>query len=874
MNKNILPPKLTLRFFRWYCHPDYREDIEGDLLERFERRVKGKGVGAAKWGFFTDVMRLFRPGIIKPLARNPDLNHYDMFKHNLKIGYRNLLHKKVYSLINISGLTAGMVVAMFIGLWLHDELTFNQNHKNHHSIAQVMQHQTINGHIFTQDAIPMPLGPELKDRYGSDFKYIVMSSWYGDHILSNKEVKISKKGGFMENDAPYLLSLKMLKGTLDGLKEPGSILLSSSTARALFGASDPMDEVLKIDNDLNVAVRGIYEDLSHNSRFQKLTFIAPWELYVSSDDWLKDARDNPNWGNNSFQLFAQIADHADMTQVSDKIKKVKYNNQDESEHVFNAEIFLHPMTDWHLRSNWENGVKTGGLIQYVWLFGIVGVFVLFLACINFMNLSTAHSEKRSKEVGIRKSMGSFRSQLIGQFLSESFLVVTMAFIIAMLLIFLIIPSFNQLSGKQIVFPIANVWFWLISLGFILITGFVAGSYPSLYLSSFRPAKVLKGALKAGESAATLRKALVIFQFTVSVMLITGTIVVKNQVQYAKDRPIGYNKDGTIMIEMNAPDYYGKFELLRNELKKQDAIVEMAQSSSPLTEVWNENDGFNWEGKDPDFLPQFATIWVTPEFGKTISWEIVDGRDFSRNFSSDSAGFIVNEATVKYMGLENPVGKTVKWRGKEYKIIGVVKDILMESPFKSVKQTVYSIGNDNNVDWMELKLNPNKSASACLKIIKGIFNQYLPDVPFDYLFTDEEHAHKFASIERIGKLSGVFAALAIFISCLGLFGLASFMAERRTKEIGIRKVLGASVFDLWQMLSKEFVVLVILSCIIAIPIAYYGLTAWLQHYEYRTDLHWWFFAYAGMGALLITLLTVSFQSVKAAIMNPVNSLRSE
>ena len=782
----------------------------------------------------------FRPGIIRSLAGNQKLNRYDMFKHNLKIGYRNLLRKKVYSLINIGGLTAGMVVAMLIGLWLHDELTFNQNHKNYHDIAQVMQHQTINGHVFTQGAIPLPLGPELKDKYGSDFKYVVMSSWHGDHILSNKEIKLSKKGGFMEKDAPYLLSLKMLKGTMNGLTEPGSILLSSSTARALFGEADPMDKLIKIDNDLNVVVTGIYEDLPHNSQFRKLTFIAPWEIYISSDDWLKDARDNPNWGNNSFQLFAQIGDHADMQLVNDKIKKVKYDNQDESDHVFNAEIFLHPMKDWHLRSNWENGVKTGGLIQYVWLFGVVGVFVLLLACINFMNLSTAHSEKRSKEVGIRKSMGSFRSQLIGQFLSESFLVVTLAFAIAMLLILMIIPPFNQLSGKQMVFPLTNMWFWLISLGFVLITGFLSGSYPALYLSSFRPAKVLKGAFKAGKSAATLRKALVVFQFTVSVMLITGTIVIENQVQHSKDRPIGYDKDGTIMIEMNAPDHYGKFELLRSELKKQDAIVEMAQSSSPLTEVWNENDGFSWEGKDPDFLPQFATIWVTPEFGKTISWEIIDGRDFSRGFSTDSAGFIVNEAAVKYMGLKNPVGKTVSWRGKQYNIIGVVKDMLMESPFKSVKQTVYSIGNEKNVDWIELKLNPHKSTSASLTIIKDVFNQYLPDVPFDYLFADEEHAHKFVSIERIGKLSGIFAVLAIFISCLGLFGLATFMTERRTKEIGIRKVLGASVFNLWQMLSKEFVALVILSCIIAIPIAYYALKAWLQNYEYRTDLHWWVF----------------------------------
>ena len=868
------PPRHILRFFRWYCHPGYLEDIEGDLWERFGRNIREKGLRAANWFFLWDVIILFRPGIIRLLKGNQKLNYFDMFKHNLKIGYRNLLRKKGYSLINIGGLTAGMAVAMLIGLWLYDELTFNQYHQNYDRIAQVMQVQTINGRKFAQTSIPMPLGSELRDKYGSDFKFLVMSSWFGDHILSNNEKKLSKMGGFMDVDAPHLLSLKMLQGTMYGLKEPGSILLSSSVAKALFGKSNPIDKVIQIDNYLTVKVTGIYEDLPYNSRFRKLMFIAPWELYVSSDDWLKEARDNPNWNNNSFQLIAQVTDHADMRQVSGKIKRIKYDNQDESSRKSNAEIFLHPMKDWHLRSNWENGVKTGGLIQYVWLFGIVGVFVLLLACINFMNLSTAHSAKRSKEVGIRKSVGSVRSQLIGQFLSESFLVVFLAFVLAILLVFTVIHPFNQLAGKQMVFPFTNLHFWLISLGFVSVTGFLAGSYPALYLSSFHPVKVLKGTFKVGRSAASLRKVLVVLQFTVSVTLIIGTIMVEKQILYSKNRPVGYDQNGIIMIEMNSPDHYGKYELLRNELKKNNTIVEMAQSSSPLTGVWNENDGYSWEGKDADFLPLFATIQTTFEFGKTVGWEIINGRDFSSDFASDSAAFIVNESAVRYMGLEDPVGKIVKFGSKDYEIIGVVKDLLMESPFKLAKQTVYLIDQHENVNWMVLKLNPDKSTAASLAMVKDVFNQYIPAVPFEYVFADEDYARKFASIERIGKLSETFAILAIFISCLGLFGLASFMAEQRIKEIGIRKVLGASVLNLWQMLSREFVALVVLSSIIAIPISYYAVTGWLQNYEYRTDLSWWVFGCAVMGGLIITLLTVSLQSVKAAMVNPVNSLKSE
>ncbi|RYU96110.1 ABC transporter permease [Emticicia agri] len=800
-----------------------------------------------------------------------------MISNYFKIAFRNLLKHKGYSFINIFGLATGMSVAILIGLWIYDELSFDKYHKNYARVAQVMQHQTANGQVWSQNSIPFPLAKELRTNYGSNFKYLANSSWVGEHILTMGETKLSKTGVYMDVDAPKIFSLEMLKGSHDGLKEPNSILLAESTALAFFGNTNPLNKTLKIDSKLDVKVTGVFKDLPYNTRFKNITFIAPWDLYVSSEDWIKRARDESQWGNNSFQLFAQIADNTDFASVDKSILHAKLNRVPADEKKFNAEIFLNPMADWHLRSNWENGVKSGGLIEYVWLFGIVGVFVLLLACINFMNLSTARSEKRAKEVGIRKAIGSLRSQLISQFFSESLLIVFFAFLVSLLLVLVSIPWFNTIADKRIGILWDNPFFWLTSIGFILITGLVAGSYPALYLSSFQPVKVLKGTFKVGRFASIPRKVLVVIQFTVSITLIIGTIIIYSQIQFTKNRPIGYNRSGLMMIQKKSPDFYGKFEVLQRELKNSGAVVEMAESSSPLTGVWSNNGGFDWEGKDPNLTPDFATIWVTHDFGKTVGWQFKEGRDLSRSFSTDSSSIVVNESAIKFMGIKDPIGKMVKWGSDEkapsYKIIGIIKDMIMESPFEPVKQTIYFLS-DENSSWINLKLNPNKSASEAIATIEKVFKKIVPSAPFDYKFADQEFAAKFATEERIGTLAAVFASLAVFISCLGLFGLASFVAEQRTKEIGVRKVLGASVMNLWQLLSKDFVVLVLISCFISIPIAYFYLNGWLQRYEYRTGISWWVFIVSVAGALLITLLTVSFQAIKAATTNPVKSLKTE
>jgi hypothetical protein len=583
-------------------------------------------------------------------------------------------------------------------------------------------------------------------------------------------------------------------------------------------------------------------------------------------------------------MYVQIAPNTTFESVSARIKNAIQDNADPEDRRFNIQTFLNPMSRWHLYSEWKDGENVGGRIQFVWLFGIIGVFVLLLACINFMNLSTARSEKRAKEVGIRKAIGSMRGQLIRQFLNESFLVVLISFIGALILVTVALPPFNELADKQMSMFWTNPYFWFVSLLFIIFTSLVSGSYPAFYLSSFNAVKVLKGSFSAGRFASLPRKVLVVLQFTVSVTLIIGTIIVYRQIQHAKNRPVGYNRNSLLMIQIKSPDMIKNFAALEHELKSRGVANLVARSNSPVTAVWSNNGGFEWRDKDPNKEDGFGTIWITHDYGKTVGWEFKEGRDFSRDFGTDSVSLrgkegllysiVINEAAAQYMNLKNPVGEIIKWSGQQLRIIGVIKNMVVESPFEPVRHMVYLVNDEQASAWMNIRLNPALSASEALSKMEAAFRKVLPAVPFDYEFADTEYGLKFAAEERIGKLASVFASLAILISCLGLFGLASFIAEKRTKEIGIRKVLGASIYNLWKMLSKDFVVLVALACLIAVPLAWYFLQQWLQNYEYRTTITWWVFAVAIAGALVITLLTVSFQAVKAALSNPVKSLRTE
>ncbi|MES2808486.1 MAG: ABC transporter permease [Bacteroidota bacterium] len=804
-----------------------------------------------------------------------------MIKNYFKIAWRNLFKNGSSSLINIGGLAVGMSAAILIGLWIWDELSFNKYHQHYNSIAQVRARVTDSGtgEVGFDSSLQYPLLNELKANYKDNFKYIVMASWDVDNILTAGDKKLSRTGLYMDPDAPEMLTLKMVHGTRAGLKDPHSIMLSASTAKAFFGDTDPVNKVMTINNKQDVKVTGVYEDLPLNAQFTKLKFIATTALWLTDNPWIQERALN-DWDNHFLKIYVQLNAGAHLEKVTANIKDAELKKVGDLKEIAaqNPQVFLFPMSDWHLYNTKGGGLDTGP-IQMVWLIGIIGVFVLLLACINFMNLSTARSEKRAKEIGIRKAVGSLRGQLIAQFYGESFMVVALAFILSVITVWLCLPWFNDLAAKQIIMPWQSAYFWLAGLGVVFFTGVVAGSYPALYLSSFKPIKVLKGTINVGKQAVMPRKVLVVLQFTVSVALIICTVVVYKQVQVAKDRPVGYTRDGLVMIKKRSADFKGKYDMLRAELKSTGVVAEMSESYGEITQIASGNGGFNWRGKDPNLEAEFGTLPISFEFGKTVGWQFTSGHDFSRDLATDSMGLIINQAAAKVMGLKTPIGEDVSWNFREnptkyYKIIGVVKDMVMRSPYEAAHPTLFMIKGHVAPNTINIKLAANTSMSAALSKIESVFDKVVPAVPLEYKFADEEYATKFAAEEHIGKLAAVFAVLAIFISCLGLSGLASFIAEQRVKEIGIRKVLGASVLNLWALLSKDFVQLVLIAQVIASPIAYYFMNKWLQQYNYRAELSWGVFALTFAGAMFITVLTVSYQGIKAALENPVRSLRSQ
>ena len=879
-------------FLAWYRHTDEQEIERWNQWIAASRENQQLAEEAVQWlitlnsleesnvkatfsaGDSEDLFRKITQSIDRPAApvlrRQPRVKHLPMLGSYLKIAGRNLRKNRIYSSINILGLSMGMAVTLLIGLWVWDELSFNKYHSHYADIALVMQRNFRQDNTYLQSSMPVVMGEALRHYYGSKFQHIVMASGNAQHNISAGDKKLFQYGNFMGQEAPEMLTLRMERGTRGGLKDPHSILISDKLARSLFGSADPMGKTVTIDNRIGVKVTGVYEDLPVNSEFADVTYVLPWDLFTSEWEWVKKQKDN--WDFNVFSVLVQMAPHTDMEKVSWDIRNLR-RQMDPDPKARDAQLFLWPMSRWHLYDHWDNARDGDGQIRYVRLFGAIGVFVLLLACINFMNLSTARSEKRAKEVGIRKAVGSLRQQLIVQFLSESTLMTLLAFLLALVVVQAALPWFNQLSGKNVAILWSYPWFWVIGVGFSLVTGVIAGSYPAFYLSSFRPVKVLKGEFKTGRYAAVPRRILVVVQFTVSVLLVGGTVIVFRQIEYAKDRPVGFERKGLLSIPMTTEDIYKNYNAVRNELLASRMVTEVAESQGPVTENWVGNDDVEWRGKDPHRTLGFSLVGGTAGYGKTIGWEIVAGRDFSTEFPSDSNGIILNQAAVKAMGLKNPIGEVVRAMNKRYTVVGVVKDLIMQSPYRSVQPMIFYLLYEPG-NFVDIRIAPHVNSGVAMKKIQEVLERYNPAAPFTYKLAGEEFARKFGDEERIARLAAVFASLAIFISCLGLFGLAAFLAEQRTKEIGIRKVLGASVYILWRMLSKEFVALVLLSCCLAIPLAWYFLDKWLQQFDYRIRITGSIFALVGTGALLLALATVSYQSIRAALANPVKSLRSE
>lgn len=792
-----------------------------------------------------------------------------MFKNHLLIALRQLRKNRGYSFINIFGLATGMAIALVIGIWTIGEYSIDKSYPDHGRIVEIMQAQRPNGAApgspitYLGTTVSSALKPYLQKGYNDIFTETAMFTWPGDGLLVNGDKSISRQGSWAEHTFPIIFGYHFLSGNAESLRDPSTALISRSTAIALFGSENAVGKIFKYNNKVPFTVGGVYADQPESSSFHDVDFFIP-----ITHQWMNWLTTNTDFENHSCRIFARLAGNTTAGQATARIKDICTPFVKHS--IENYTVL--PFEDLYLHYDWDSGGINEGRIGFVRLIGIIGVFVLLLACINFMNLSTARSEQRAREVGIRKTLGSLREQLIGQFLGESILVALLAFVFAIVLAALSLPWFSSLSGKPMTMPWNSPSFWAVSMIFTIITGLLAGSYPAFYLSGFRPVKVLKGAFKAGRGAGTPRKVLVVAQFSISLALIIGTITIFRQIRFAKDRPVGYDRASLINVPINTDSLDRHYEALRSALLNTGVVANMASSSTIMTS-FSQNNWLVWEGMQEEQKNiSFRDIWVSADFGPTVGWTVLQGRDFSRAYGTDSSSAIVNEEGARILGFKDPIGKKVKHWGKSFTIIGVTKNMVVNNPYDKVQPAIFLGEGGHNVQIIRIK--PGTPVRTALARIESVYKKFNPASPFLYYFNDENYERKFITETHIGNLASVFAGLAILISCLGLFGLASFVAEQRTKEIGVRKVLGARVVNLWALLSGDFLKLVMLSCFVSMPLTYFFMSRWLQNYTLHTSLSLWIFVAAGAGILSITLATVSYQALKAALMNPVKSLRTE
>jgi len=792
-----------------------------------------------------------------------------MFRNYLLLALRLLRKNRGYTLINVVGLAIGMAVALAIGVWIAGEVAVDRSYPDRSRIVEIMQDQRPKGTppgspiTYRGTTVSSALEPFLQKNYKDVFAATAMFEWPNECLLTNGDKSISRQGSWAEHSFPTIFGYHFLSGNAASLRDPSTALISRSTAIALYGTENALGKTFKYNNQLLFTVGGVYADQPQTSSFHDIDFFTP--ITHQRMDWLTH---NTNFNDHSCRIFARLAGNTTPEEATARIKDlctpfVKYNIETYT---------VLPFDQLYLHYDESGSVSGSGRIGFVRLIGIIGVFVLLLACINFMNLSTARSEKRAREVGIRKTLGSLRTQLISQFLGESLLVAFFAFVLAIGLAALSLPAFSQLSGKPMALPWTSPVFWGLSLAITTITGLLAGSYPAFYLSGFRPVKVLKGALRAGKGASLPRKVLVVAQFSISLSLIIGTLVVFRQLRYAMDRPAGYDRAGLINIPINTDSLDRHYEAFRTSLLNTGVVAGVANSSTPLTAFY-QNNFMEWPGMTEEQKSiSFRDIVVNADFGPTIGWTVLRGRDFSRAHPTDSTAAIVNEEGARALGFKDPIGKTFRYNNTDWTIIGVTKDMISNSPYDKVQPAVFLGRGGHSIDIVRVK--PGTPIRTALNAIAAVYKQYNPASPFIYHFNDDAYAQKFITETRIGNLAAVFSGLAILISCLGLFGLASFVAEQRTKEIGVRKVLGAGVVPLWALLSGDFLKLIALSMAIAMPLIGLAMDKWLRNYTIHTDLSPWIFVLAGAGMLFITLCTVSFQALKAALMNPIKSLRTE
>ncbi|MCK8492700.1 ABC transporter permease [Spirosoma sp. RP8] len=873
------PPTWADRLLNWLVAPHLREEVLGDSHERYYRRLQRLGPAKARRLYWQEMLAYLRPSMIKRETTNEYTSPYflspDMLRNYVTVAWRNLSRNRAFSIINLLGLALGMACSLLIMLWVQDERSVDRFHANGNHLYQVYERQYFEGKAqasyFTQGL----LADELK-RTIPEIQYAsaIESSYPTTFANGDKIIKMS--GTFAGADFFHMFSYPFLQGTpATALGSPGGIAISRKMADQFFESPEQaMGQSIRYENKEDLRVTAVFDDLPANSS-QQFDFLRPWVDFVKENEWAK------TWTSTDPMTYVQLRPDrdgkpADRAKVEAKIKDFIARYLPKSK-GFVVELGLQPYPEKYLHSTFKNGQLDGGRIEYVRLFSIVAVVILLIACINFMNLATARSTKRAREVGVRKVIGAGRSSLIGQFVGEALLITFASTLIALLLVVLLLPAFSTLTGKMLVLPIGQPVFWAFLVGLLALTGLVAGSYPALFLSSLSPISVLKGSgpsarLRFNPGTTFFRQALVVFQFGLSILFIVGTIVVYRQMHYVQTKNLGYNRENLIYVPIEG-DLIQKYDLFKDELAKQAGIVSISRMRESPTEIGHHVDDVSWPGKDPNLRTAFANTAVGYDFVKTLKLKLRDGRDFSPEFGTDSISYIINETAAAKIGAKNPVGQSLDWGRRTGKVIGVLADFHFNSMRQSIEPLIIRL--DKNAEWgtilVRTEAGKTKEALANLEKICKALN---PKTPFTYQFSDQEYAKLYRSEQVVSQLANYFAVLAIFISCLGLFGLATFTAEQRTKEIGVRKVLGASVASVVAMLSTDFLKLVLVAIVIASPVAWYVMQQWLKGFIYKMEIEWWVFLLAGLLSAGIALLTISYQSIKAALMNPVKSLRSE
>ncbi|WP_421775502.1 ABC transporter permease [Gracilimonas sp.] len=783
-----------------------------------------------------------------------------MFKNYLKTAFRSFKRHKSSFLINVIGLSIGMACSILILLWVLDELNYDRFHADTDRMYQVMEHQWYSGDIMTTHSTPGILAPALKEEV-PEFEYVATYTWNIEYLFTKGDKSLKENGLYARPDFFHILDINVLHGNKDELiNSPKSVAISKELAEKYFNKENPVGESITINGTEVHTITGVFEKLPENSSFQ-FSYVLPFEDWLQNNEWAT------RWGNNGPRTIAKLYPGVDVAALNSKIKDfIKQKDEDDS----NVDLFVFPFADLYLYGQFEDGTQTGGRIDYVRLFTIVAIFILLIACINFMNLSTAKATKRAKEVGIRKSIGASQSSLIGQFIGESMIITFFSLLVSVFLVELSLTIFNDLTDKAIDISYSDPTLLLIFLGTALVTGFIAGSYPAFYLSSFEAVKTLKGNLKISGSEAFARKGLVVFQFSLSVILIISTIVVYQQIQFTQTKNLGYKKENLITFPVEG-DIYDKWDTFKAQVKDIPGVVNASRSSSSFMGRNSNTSGLEWPGKLPDTHILFENVSADYGLIETMGFELIAGRSHSEEFGADTARIVINETAAKVMGLESPVGQVIQLWEEDTEIIGLVKDFHFQNLRYEVEPLFFRL---TDYGWASYVRVESDNIRETLAQIEDKYNEFNPTYPFAYEFMDEQYAALYRGEQRIGDLAKYFSIFAIIISCLGLFGLSAFTAEQRAKEIGVRKVLGASVQNLVLHLTKDFTKLVLIAIAIALPVSWWMMDKWLSDFAYNPGLNWWIFAASGFLAVVIAWLTVSWQSVKAALVNPVQSLKSE